>query len=776
MLSTFRGGERSLLGFLSRWQAWAIVGGGAVLLAGVAFSGYVVLSRQPHVNVGSNAQRCAGQPAKLATLFSDGQTTMIRLSNPDYTDMSVLQSEQATVLPGMFQFLMALSVVSSKLAYVTASNDQLSDAHIKVIDTGSPATATDLATIPSGLWTAPPAWSGDGKKLAFVRLDSSTSPAGYQLWVADTTTQPATVAEQSDLVADNFTNGRSASICWASDNRVVLIPSVPQGFPSPSPIQASAPPPASASPVTGSRCGVPIFSQNDPAWQAAVMKAGADTIGAAGCALTSTAMLLNYYGASLSPAQLNACLGGSADPIDWKAVPACASNLVTGGDRIDFAWPDLDALLASGRPAIVGMLRGLTGSHFVVVTSGGGGLAQNYHITDPWDATTHKTLGSYIAASYVPASIITYNGPAHNCARLVNGLAPVGTGVNDGQTGQGPVTVHFGIDLSKIALAQWVLVNGGNIDPSTVKVPFQPQKLTDGMTFTNDGVYQLIVVVKGPPPIVQIETFTIDHSAPVVDLSLLNPRSFGAIDAQLPGGASVVSSKYPGVDKPGRLRVSSGDTLSGVKMIQTSLDGAPLKGYSNDNLFNPVLIVSQSGDHSLRIVSTDAAGNVKNVTKYFSVFGAVPKPTPSPTPKPTPTSAPRCPTVLTGGSINAIVANPQTAQYYVYWKSSGGCAPYSGTITASICSPDASGKIVCLAPYWTQPISTPTGSRLLSAMPPCYAVQGFIRFSLTLRDSFRQTTSAQYGDASTTPYGPCIGLSVRRFARLAAPAKVARLP
>jgi len=487
-------------------------------------------------------------------------------------------------------------------------------------------------------------------------------------------------------------------------------------------------------------------------------------------------MLLNYYGASLSPAQLNACLGGSADPIDWKAVPACASNLVTGGDRIDFAWPDLDALLASGRPAIVGMLRGLTGSHFVVVTSGGGGLAQNYHITDPWDATTHKTLGSYIAAGYVPASIITYNGPGHNCARLVKGVAPVVTGVNDGQTGQGPVTVHFGIDLSKIALAQWVLVNGGNIDPSTVKVPFQPQKLTDGMTFTNDGVYQLIVVVKGPPPIVQIETFTIDHSAPVVDLSLLNPRSFGAIDAQLPGGASVVSSKYPGVDKPGRLRVSSGDTLSGVKMIQTSLDGAPLKGYSNDNLFNPVLIVSQSGDHSLRIVSTDAAGNVKNVTKYFSVFGAVPKPTPSPTPKPTPTSAPRCPTVLTGGSINAIVANPQTAQYYVYWKSSGGCAPYSGTITASICSPDASGKIVCLAPYWTQPISTPTGSRLLSAMPPCYAVQGFIRFSLTLRDSFRQTTSARYGDASTTPYGPCIGLSVRRFARLAAPAKVARLP
>src|SRR5207248_1617517 len=84
-------------------------------------------------------------------------------------------------------------------------------------------------------------------------------------------------------------------------------------------------------------------------WQAAVMKSGSDTIGGAGCALTSTAMLLNYYGSSLSPAQLNSCLGGAADPIEWKAVPACTGNMVTGGDRIDFTWNDLDALLASGR-------------------------------------------------------------------------------------------------------------------------------------------------------------------------------------------------------------------------------------------------------------------------------------------------------------------------------------------------------------------------------------------------------------------------------------------
>src|SRR5262249_62205950 len=146
----------------------------------------------------------------------------------------------------------------------------------------------------------------------------------------------------------------------------------------------------------------------------------------------------------------------------------------------------------------------------------------------------------------------------------------------------------------KIHRAEWVRHHGSAIGPSSIKVPFSPQKLTDGTTFANDGTYQLTVVLKGQPPIVQVETFTIDHSAPVVDLSLLNPRSFGAVDAHLPGGPRVVSSKYPGVDKPGRVQVTSGDTLSGVKTIQTSLDGAPLTGYSNDNLFTPVLLVNQS--------------------------------------------------------------------------------------------------------------------------------------------------------------------------------------
>ena len=263
-----------MLGFLGRFlgpvPGWAAIGGVAVLLVGaIGIGGYVLVASKPHVTVGSSAQRCAAQPTKVASLFSDGQTTMIRLSNPDYTDMSILRTEPANVLPGMFQSLLALSSDSSRLAYVTATDDGLHNAHLKLIDVANPGSATDLAAVPKGLWTTTPAWSGDGKRLAYVQLDATTSPAGFQLWVADTSTQPATVAEQTDLVADNFTNGHSASICWTSDNRVVLIPSVPQGFPSASPVPASTAAQASVSPATGSKCGVPIYSQNDPVWQAA---------------------------------------------------------------------------------------------------------------------------------------------------------------------------------------------------------------------------------------------------------------------------------------------------------------------------------------------------------------------------------------------------------------------------------------------------------------------------------------------------------------------------
>ena len=75
-----------MLGFLGRFlgpvPGWAAIVGVAVLLVGaIGIGGYVLVASKPHVTVGSSAQRCAAQPTKVASLFSDGQTTMIRLSS-----------------------------------------------------------------------------------------------------------------------------------------------------------------------------------------------------------------------------------------------------------------------------------------------------------------------------------------------------------------------------------------------------------------------------------------------------------------------------------------------------------------------------------------------------------------------------------------------------------------------------------------------------------------------------------------------------------------------
>ena len=62
------------------------------------------------------AQTCANEPTKLASLFSDDQNTMIRLSNPDLSDLRVLRTEPANVMPGMFDAAIARCKASGDVA------------------------------------------------------------------------------------------------------------------------------------------------------------------------------------------------------------------------------------------------------------------------------------------------------------------------------------------------------------------------------------------------------------------------------------------------------------------------------------------------------------------------------------------------------------------------------------------------------------------------------------------------------------------------------------
>jgi len=725
-------------------------GGIAILAVGiVGFVGYALVSR-PHIAAVSSAQRCANQPHKLASLFSDGQTTMLRLSNLDYTEMRILRTEPANVLPGMFDALLALSGDDQRLAYVTASDELMDDAHVEYVDVANPSVRTELAAIAKGFWVVRPAWSPDNRKLAYVTMSASSgAPPQFELWIADTTTQPVSAAIQADLVADNFTNGHSASICWTADKRVVLVPTNSVPFPSPSPTGAAPSPEASVSPSTGSPCGVPIYSQNDPAWRDVIMQSGSDSIGGAGCALTTAAMMLNYYGAAFSPAQLNSCLGGGADPIVWKSVPSCTKGLISGGDRIDFTWTDLDALLASGRPAIVGLLRGQTGSHFVVVTSGGGGLAQNYRITDPWDATTSKTLGSYINAGYNPRWIISYGGPGRNCGRLIKGGTPSVSGVTDGGTGKDPVTIHLAPNLKYLKLLQLVQLSWGAIAKDTFNQPVTVTKIAPGATVSDEGIYMLMLVTQAPsnPPRVELYRFTIDRTAPIVDLTLLNPRQSGDVQSQVraSGAAparsagSFVTANYPVIDRPGKISIVSSDTLSGLAEIKYNLDGTGLLQYSSDTSFSRVLIVAAGGDHMITMQSIDAAGNMKEVTKYFTVY-VPPPPVPTPThaPPPPPPPPPTCPTRLALGNFTAQpVAGVYPPTVDISWSSSGGCSPFSGSIVGNYAGQPA---------YKSYAITAQQGALRDQPPPPFTCPSGTftVIYTFTLKDKVGQTiTSTQ---------------------------------
>jgi hypothetical protein len=687
---------RALL--LTRTTVLAAVGGILVGLAGVGGVGYLLHAR-PVLHVASSAQECVNAPDHVASLFSDDENTLIRISNLDYSSLRVLRVEPAATLPGMFDALLSLSSDSRRLAYVTASDELMDDARIQYVDVGSPDAVHPLVQVPSGLAPVRPAWSPGGDQLAYVTGHplSAFRAAGFEVWSvrAGGSAPPQKVA---DLPLDVFAQGHTASLCFTSGGQIGLLEGVESalGQPGPSPLRSPVSaarteplPSASATPRNGPPCGVPVYSQNDPSWQSTIMQAGGDPIGGFGCALTSTAMLLNYYGAVLSPTDLNACLGAGADPIQWQSAPACTSGRVQGGVRADFSWEALDAFLGAGKPVIVGMLRGLTGTHFVVVTQGGGGVADAYSIADPWDGSTTKTLGTYTNVGYNPLWIVSFDGPGRSCARLVPSSGAPVQGVHDGGTYQNSVTVSVPNGGSGSTTVQQVPTPSpspspspsasasaaasptptptptGTPAPTASAAPKPKPKPTPGpivwhlhpggkVTVSGEGIYQ-VFVCGGASSRCRIIKFTIDRTPPVLALQPLNPH-VGPIHTMAYRPMATATGVV--LDRPGRLRLAALDTLSGVANVEYQLDGSGWTPYSDDVSFVRTLVVPTVGTHTVSIRATDLASNVGEVDDLtFQVVDTTPSPSPSPTPTasatrrpptappatPTPTPAPTTP-------------------------------------------------------------------------------------------------------------------------------------
>jgi hypothetical protein len=683
-----------------RGLAVVVVG---VLVAAVVLG--VVAVKHNSVSTQTSLAGCTAGTQLEASLFSDDQTTAIRLSQPDLKTMKVLRTEPAAVLPGMFDALLAVSPDAGKVAYVTARNELMDDAHVYSIDVAHPDQRTELATVPVGLWPVRPVWSPDASRLAYAVADS-TSPYTFKLWVADAGTGKTAV--RLEYPREDFLPPAQPSLCWTSNSEVTLIGNrgsaasgtgsvsggTATGTSSSGSAQSSS---GSAAPTPGgAECALPVMSQNDPRWRQLFMRYAGDSIGGYGCALTSTAMVLNYFGVSTNVSLLNDCMGSNADPLFWGVAPRCSGGLVQGGVLAAFSWDRLDAVLAKGDPEIVGVVRGQTGSHFVVVTSGGGQVADGYHITDPWDGTTNKTLGYYQARGYNLDWLVTYSGTSHGCGRLSDDLGIHVSGFSDGGNYTGPVHVDPGQNSNYDGPVQIGQVGGpgaltmegptpeasgtstgsssatsspsGSTTTATSSLPsitftftgpqiftlvplkdilFNPIPL-GGITLVNEGVYEVLIHVKvGPTVQLVTEKFTIDKTPPTLVIDFLDPVAIKAAATKPPPPPlpfpflAVPNVETPLLERPGQLQIPHHDSLSGVHEIDYSLDGGAWTPYTDQVNDMRVLSVDQVGPHTISIKGIDLAGNQTGIlTQPFIVVDVVAPPLPTPTPAATPTPSP----------------------------------------------------------------------------------------------------------------------------------------
>ncbi len=152
---------------------------------------------------------------------------------------------------------------------------------------------------------------------------------------------------------------------------------------------------------------VPSYRQGDKTWRADALGGVAEngTVGSAGCAVASAAMVFQSYGIAVDPQQLNWFLtatGGYTEQgwLYWERAAWWAP------DRVRHVYEDLpsyaliDANLRRGNPVIVRVRYDTGVTHFVVIA---GKIGRDYLIRDPGAGAAKglyplRELGSKIEA------------------------------------------------------------------------------------------------------------------------------------------------------------------------------------------------------------------------------------------------------------------------------------------------------------------------------------------------------------------------------------------
>lgn len=141
---------------------------------------------------------------------------------------------------------------------------------------------------------------------------------------------------------------------------------------------------------------VPRYSQNASPWNDDNMETCDQTIGAAGCILTSATMVFAYYGSSQEPDDVNTCMGDSACQWVWADGEDCSNNEADWDGALSASYTALVLNLMEGYPPILQLRKG-SDQHWVVVkaVSGSGTDADDFTINDPYNGQS-RGLDDYI--------------------------------------------------------------------------------------------------------------------------------------------------------------------------------------------------------------------------------------------------------------------------------------------------------------------------------------------------------------------------------------------
>lgn len=369
------------------------------------------------------AARPVGAPAERIIAIAEKDRSRIYAYLADGSRVLVADEPFERLILPQFEGLVALSPDRRTLAYVTADDESLANAHLWIASTDGDQHRL-LAVFPRGLWVTRPAWAPDGSALALTVADAARESGDLLLAivrVADGDQRrlrvPGLRPEVSyhtpgDMVAWSV-QGVQIRDALSAPGRM-LVQTVDPGT---GDVATQARPLTSAEIAAqldtyALPCAVPPYAQTDPRWSGHNMLTCNLSIGEAGCALTSAAMVFGYYGATRNPAQLNTCLETYACPIYWNIAAAiCSDGLATYVDYLSFSWPALESTLAGGQPIIVRFARNSNPSwtHFVVAIGGAGESADGYTILDSWDGET-KSMAAYVGNGWSATGLVRYSG------------------------------------------------------------------------------------------------------------------------------------------------------------------------------------------------------------------------------------------------------------------------------------------------------------------------------------------------------------------------------